>query len=145
MKKALSVLCAMTMLAFSGTQAYAADYEFRSERSDDFYKPSSAKLESEVPGKFRIIPDSSVITSGDGYTTVIRPDGGAPAEPYPSYPQLWQGSAGSGNFTYSGNRQGVTLGTLRIPSIGLTCTVYEGESLGNLAKGAGHFTCTSLC
>lgn len=36
-----------------------------------------------------------------------------------------------------------SLGTLKIPSIGLTVKVYEDESLESLAKGAGHFKFTS--
>ena len=72
MKKSLSLLCALVTLTFSGTQAFAADYNFKSERSDDFYKPSSAQLKSDGSGKFQIVPDSSVITSDDGYLTVIK-------------------------------------------------------------------------
>ena len=36
-----------------------------------------------------------------------------------------------------------SLGTLKIPSIGLSVKVYEDESLESLAKGAGHFKSTS--
>lgn len=36
-----------------------------------------------------------------------------------------------------------SLGSLKIPSIGLTVKVYEDESLESLAKGAGHFKATS--
>ena len=36
-----------------------------------------------------------------------------------------------------------SLGTLRIPSLGLSVKVYEDESLESLAKGAGHFKSTS--
>lgn len=37
-----------------------------------------------------------------------------------------------------------SLGTLKIPSIGLTVKVYEGTDTAALAKGAGHFTDTSI-
>jgi len=36
-----------------------------------------------------------------------------------------------------------SLGTLKIPALGLTVKVYENESLESLAKGAGHFKSTS--
>lgn len=36
-----------------------------------------------------------------------------------------------------------SLGTLKIPTIGLSVKVYETESLESLAKGAGHFKSTS--
>ncbi len=36
------------------------------------------------------------------------------------------------------------LGTLEIPAIGLTVNVYEGTDSATLAKGAGHFTDTSI-
>ena len=41
---------------------------------------------------------------------------------------------------YSGGH----LGTLKIPAIGLTVKVYEGTDSSTLAKGAGHFTETSI-
>lgn len=37
-----------------------------------------------------------------------------------------------------------SLGTLKIPSIGLTVGVYEGTASAPLLKGAGHFTGTSI-
>jgi len=36
-----------------------------------------------------------------------------------------------------------SLGTLKIPALGLTVTVYEGETLENLKKGVGHFEFSS--
>lgn len=37
-----------------------------------------------------------------------------------------------------------SLGTLKIPAIGLTVKVYEGTGSSTLAKGAGHFEDTSI-
>ena len=37
-----------------------------------------------------------------------------------------------------------SLGTLKIPSIGLTVGIYEGTGSAPLLKGAGHFTNTSI-
>ena len=44
------------------------------------------------------------------------------------------------DFYYSNG----SLGTLKIPSIGLTVSVYEGTDSAALAKGAGHFEGTSI-
>ena len=46
----------------------------------------------------------------------------------------------SSNLYYSGGE----LGTLKIPVIGLTVKVYQGTDSATLAKGAGHFTNTSI-
>lgn len=37
-----------------------------------------------------------------------------------------------------------SLGTLKIPAIGLTVKIYQGTGSSTLAKGAGHFTDTSI-
>ena len=37
-----------------------------------------------------------------------------------------------------------SLGTLRIPAIGLTVSIYEGTDSAAMARGAGHFTETSI-
>lgn len=44
------------------------------------------------------------------------------------------------NLYYSGGH----LGTLKIPAIGLTVKVYQGTGSSTLAKGAGHFSDTSI-
>ena len=46
----------------------------------------------------------------------------------------------TGDLYYSGGH----LGTLKIPSIGVSVKVYEGTDTNALAKGAGHFTDTSI-
>ena len=46
----------------------------------------------------------------------------------------------TGDMYYSGGH----IGTLKIPSIGVSVKVYEGTDTNALAKGAGHFTDTSI-
>ena len=46
----------------------------------------------------------------------------------------------SENLYYNGGH----LGTLKIPSIGVSVKIYEGTDSGQLAKGAGHFKDTSI-
>ncbi len=61
-------------------------------------------------------------------------------------PDIAQGSATNGytevtNDLYYSNG---SLGTLKIPAIGLTVKVYQGTDSAALAKGAGHFKDTSI-
>lgn len=57
--------------------------------------------------------------------------------------QSWTGTQYTdvtSDLYYSGGE----LGTLKIPAIGLTVKVYQGTDSATLAKGAGHFTNTSI-
>ena len=86
---------------------------------------------SFVPGQY-----PSVDTSGNFTMTQI-----------PSSPtDIAQGSTTSGytevtDDLYYANG---SLGTLKIPAIGLTVKVYQGTDSAALKKGAGHFTDTSI-
>ena len=69
-------------------------------------------------------------TTGTGYPTVSYPTVSGPVTAFTELtPDLYY-SDGS-------------LGTLKIPSIGLTVKVYEGTGSAPLLKGAGHFTGTT--
>ena len=66
---------------------------------------------------------------------------------YWNNPDYWNGGYYGVSFTdvssdlyYSGGH----LGTLKIPAIGVNVRIYEGTSNSQLAKGAGHFTDTSI-
>ena len=76
--------------------------------------------------------DTSVIVDSSGFPTV---NGGA--------------STGGQTVAFTEVTSGLydsngSLGTLKIPSIGLTVGVYEGTDSAALAKGAGHFEGTSI-
>ena len=76
---------------------------------------------------------------GGGSVTMTQIPGGTPTD-------IAQGSTTSGytevtSDLYYANG---SLGTLKIPSIGLTVGIYEGTSSAPLLKGAGHFTNTSI-
>ena len=79
--------------------------------------------------------------------SVGDPDGGASMDSF-SYPTVNAPTAGqaaaftevTGSMYYSNG----SLGTLKIPSIGLTVGVYEGTDTAALAKGAGHFEGASI-
>ena len=85
---------------------------------------------SVIPGQY---------PSVNGNVTMTQIPGGSPTN-------IAQGST-TGGYTevtsdlYYSNG---SLGTLKIPSIGLTVGVYEGIGSAPLLKGAGHFTNTSI-
>ena len=74
------------------------------------------------------------------------------------YPTVDVGGAGStSQFSYTTTQttaytevtsdlyySGGYLGTLKIPSLGVNVKIYEGTDSTQLAKGAGHFTNTSI-
>ena len=95
-----------------------------------------------------------------------NPDGGTPTNAagngYPAtstsvsvdssgFPTVSTGASGTGgqttaftDVTSSMYYSNGSLGTLKIPSIGLTVGVYEGTDSAALLKGAGHFEGTSI-
>ena len=81
-----------------------------------------------------VLPPSSLTAPENPFT--VSTSGGA----------SWTGWTGTSytdvtsNLYYSGGE----LGTLKIPVIGLTVKVYQGTDSATLAKGAGHFTNTSI-
>lgn len=87
-------------------------------------------------------------TEGNGSTgvTVLPPTSIAPADdPFTvstgSAAQNWTGYT---DVTADLYMSGGELGTLSIPAIGLNVKVYQGTDAATLAKGAGHFTNTSI-
>ena len=64
----------------------------------------------------------------------------APAEEVPAAPVSTHRTEVTEDLYYSDG----SLGTLEIPSIGLSVHVYEGTDSAPLLKGAGHFTDTSI-
>ena len=86
--------------------------------------------------------------------SVADPNGGTPAPgtslDSSGYPTVSGGSSTGGQTTaFTEVTSGLyyangSLGTLKIPSIGLTVGVYEGTGSTPLLKGAGHFEDTSI-
>ena len=75
--------------------------------------------------------DTSVSVDSNGFPTV---GGGSTGGPGASFTDV-----SNGMYLANGS-----LGTLKIPSIGLTVGVYEGTGSAPLLKGAGHFENTSI-
>ena len=98
----------------------------------------SANLNGGTAGS-SVVPGEYPSVSGGSNVTMTQIPGGSPTN-------IAQGST-TGGYTevtsdlYYSNG---SLGTLKIPSIGLTVGVYEGTGSAPLLKGAGHFTNTSI-
>ncbi len=110
-----------------------------------------------VPGAFsgglvNQIASASYFVSGNGVTSTSTPPavGGtagtlAPAEnfSYTTQPND-NGSVGFTDVTSASYYKNGSLGTLKIPAIGVNSKIVEGTSNASLAKGIGHFTNTSI-
>ena len=87
---------------------------------------------------------------GGSAVTIAPPSSGTTSGNPNNYPSA--GDAGTAPSTTVGFTEVTSslysskgsLGTLKIPSIGLTVGVYEGTGSAPLLKGAGHFTGTSI-
>ena len=85
---------------------------------------------SVIPGQYPLV---------SGSVTMTQIPGSSPTD-------IAQGNT-TGGYTEVTNDlyyTGGSLGTLKIPAIGLTVKVYQGTDSAALKKGAGHFTNTSI-
>ncbi len=171
---ALAALCVAPASALEYSIDGADDYLFGRPTSDDtIYEWENPNVDrgkntALIPPGFGT-PTSYLPGSGEYLThnlapgalngglvnqvgSVGNPDGGtSTGGTGGGYPTVDTGTSGSGGqataFTevtssmYYSNR---SLGTLKIPSIGLTVGVYEGTGSAPLLKGAGHFEGTSI-
>lgn len=85
-----------------------------------------------IPGA----PDGGGLVSSTGSVSYPTVEGGSS----PAVTQATRYTAVTPDLYYSGGH----LGTLKIPALGLSVKVYEGTASTQLAKGAGHFTGTSI-
>ena len=171
MKKLRGLLLAALLCLLCTVPAYALEYSFNGADDYLFGTPTSDDTiyEWEDPNVDRS-KDTALIPPGFGTPTSCLPGSGEHLTPnlvpgalaggglvsqtgsvtYPSVDVSGgdqYNSAGTISFTdvtsnmyYSGGY----LGTLKIPSIGVNTKIYEGTDNASLAKGAGHFTDTSI-
>jgi sortase A len=144
MKRSIALIFMLALLL--GAEAQASAYHFTGGYGDLFYgAPTESGEFSDLPQNFE--PDSETdAKQGDA------PDAQAalPADDIviPPPPDVWGGSSDTishNRFTMPDNLINAdgSLGTLRIPAIGLNVTVYEEESLESMSRGVGHFKSTS--
>lgn len=156
----LCALCVGQASALEYTMEAPDDYLFARPTSDEtIYEWENPNVDRSkntalIPPIFGS-PTSYLPGSGTPLTPNLVPgalDGGLVTQMGPvNYPTISggvssTGSAGSGytevtSDLYYANG---SLGTLKIPAIGLSVKVYEGTGSATLAKGAGHFSNTSL-
>lgn len=163
---------AAVLAAVFVTPACALEYTIDDPGSGDFGTPTSdetvyvgaaatanvdrSKNAALIPPGFGT-PTSNLPGSGEpltpnlageaGTVTAINPSTGGGAVTYPGGTAAPSTSSPATAYTavtsdlyYSGGH----LGTLKIPTLGLTVKVYQGTDSAQLAKGAGHFTNTSI-
>ncbi len=156
----LAVLAAPPARALEYTMEAPDDYLFGRPTSDDtIYEWEDPNVDRSknvalIPPAFGS-PTSYLPGSGTPLTPNLIPgalDGGLVTQVGSvSYPNVdtgsgWIGTVSTGwtDVTSDLYYANGSLGTLKIPAIGLTVKVYEGTDSATLAKGAGHFQNTSI-
>lgn len=164
-----AALCALCM-----AQASALEYTVDAPDNYLFGRPTSEDtIHEQEPVNVDKSKDTALVPPGFGTPTSYLPGSGEALTPnlvpgalsggglvsstgsvnYPSMdvPEVSGGNGWTASQTtrytevtpdlcYSGGH----LGTLKIPSLGLSVKVYEGTGSAQLARGAGHFTDTSI-
>ena len=156
----MCALCVGQASALEYTMEAPEDYLFGRPTSDDtIYEWEDPNVDRSknvalIPPSFGS-PTSYLPGSGTALTPNLVPgalDGGLVSQTGAvNYPVIDSGtssvvSASTGYTQVTSDLYYSTgsLGTLKIPAIGLTVKVYEGTGSSTLAKGAGHFEDTSL-
>ena len=142
MKKRLTMLLALCcLLGAFAMPASALEYTFDSPSTGDFGTPTSDDTIYEHKD-----PNVGRSTGSSGGGTILLPGAvDAPTSSYPTSDSTVNTTAtGFTNVTTDLYYSNGSLGTLKIPAIGLTVKVVQGTDSRALAKGAGHFTSTSI-
>ena len=165
--KTLCLTAALTAV-LAAVPAYALDYTVDAPEDYLFGRPTSVETVMEY-GTDNVdrSKNTALIPPAFGSPTSYLPDTGEPLTPNltpgahsgglvssvgtvgsVTYPTVDSGGSWSGmaytpvtSDLYYNNG---SLGTLKIPAIGLTVRVYEGTDSTALKKGAGHFSDTSI-
>lgn len=162
-------LLAMVLCVLCVTQASALEYSFDTPEDYPFGQPTSdgtvyewkdpnvdrGKDSALIPPGFGT-PTSYLPGSGEFLTPnlaaggplhgggVLAGGGGVAAPGVGSYPTTSTPVTAFTDVTKDLYYSNGSLGTLKIPAIDLTVKIYEGSDSRTLAKGAGHFTNTSI-
>ena len=161
-------LSAALTAVLAAVPAYALDYTVDAPEDHLFGRPTSMETATEY-GTDNVdrSKNTALIPPDFGSPTSYLPNTGEPLTPNLIPGALSTGLVGSvssvGSVSYPAVDSGSTwtgavctpvssdlyysngsLGTLKIPAIGLTVKVYEGTDSAALKKGAGHFADTSI-
>ena len=155
---------ALCVLAPFGTQAMAVDYTVPAPPGPDFAVPTSVEyvytadggaMENVNKSKDSVLlpPDFGVggiyPLNAFGATTDVNTSVSALGVGRVIYPGSVTASTTKKTVAYTGLNGSLkysdgSIGTLSIPALGLTVGIYEGTDNASLAKGAGHFSETSV-
>lgn len=168
--KLRSILLATLLCALCAGQAGALEYSVEAPEDYLFGRPTSDEtIYEQEPVNVDRSKDTALVAPAFGSPTSYLPGSGEALTPNlipgaldggglvsstgsVSYPTVEGGTSTIGqaqatrytavtpDLYYSGGH----LGTLKIPALGLSVKVYEGTASTQLAKGAGHFTGTSI-
>ena len=145
--KTLCLTAALTAV-LAAVPAYALDYTVDAPEDYLFGRPTSVETVTEY-GADNVdrSKNTALIPPAFGSPTSYLPDTGEPLTPNLTPGAHSGGSWNSTTYTpvssdlYYSNG---SLGTLKIPAIGLTVKVYEGTDSNALKKGTGHFSDSSI-
>lgn len=170
MKKLAMLLAVCCMLTAFSMPAFAADYTIDAPSTGLFGRPTSdntiyvttgeaantdrsknaalippafGSATSYLPGSGELLTPNLVqgtnTGAGTGGVTVVPPSISWGTQTDPTYTPTGYTAVTSDLYYAAGH-----LGTLKIPEINLTVKVYQGTDSMSLAKGAGHFSSTSI-
>ena len=172
MKRLISVLCGCVLTANLTVSAFAVDnYSFSTQNGEEFVQTGiqTVTYDGAIPGYVQEIYDISPKTAYDSRfgATIITPEldgyGGRAAELITNSEKLIiedaRGAPAETTYPEATATQTVqqyaltpvedvrkpdgSIGTLKIPAIGLTVTAYDGEVTAAMKKGIGHIDSTS--
>ena len=167
MKKTISVFIAVMLIAALFVNASAADYTFKAQDNDDFYRSTTYEdvygsaynyggqnvtdfyNTSLLPGIVSPTPETASASGGlivDTSLTYGIYDNSTPVPA--SSPSIIMGHITPPQetaFTPASelNRSDGSMGTLVIPSLKINMKVFDGTTSTSMSKGVGHFTETS--
>lgn len=173
MKKTMTALLALCLMGSLALPADALEYTIDAPDGPELGRPTSIETVITADGGVRRnedvsknaalippgfgTPSADALNTGSYLTPNLAPggmaadgaaiQGGGAALAFPSPDSVNSGAAADDAFTdvtkdlYYTNG---SLGTLKIPAIGLTVKVYQGTGSATLKKGAGHFEETSI-
>lgn len=156
---------ALLVTALCSVPAHAFDYHFEGPASDDYYKPTPYEEvygaynyggqnavdfanAPELPGYHSSVQvQQPMVTTGS--VTPIYDGTAVPGVSVPTAPGAWvnwsEWQPPQTAFTPASSvtRSDGSIGTLKIPSLGINIKAFEGETAASMKKGVGHFSGTS--
>lgn len=167
----LSVALMTMALASLSINAYAADYSFKTDGTPEYYSPTSYEviygsqynyggtnlLDYQIPeleyGSFSttqtgamekaLLPglQANVAVTGGGSYGISN--GGTYTVSFPAVSTSAAYQQPSYTSVEGMERQDGSIGTVKIPTLGISMKVWEGETTTSMSKGLGHYSSTS--